>query len=122
MKIAITIWGNRISPVFDAAKTLLITEIENGMVINKEYLSFDPHLLQGMINLFKEKNISALVCGAISTRPAETIVEHDIRLFSFVMGNAQNFLDSFTGNNRIEKSFIMPGCEHDSTTLQQAEG
>ena len=42
MKIAITIWGNRISPVFDAARTLLVARIENRTILKKRYIPFNP--------------------------------------------------------------------------------
>jgi hypothetical protein len=29
LKIAVTIWGNRISPVFDASAKLMVADIEN---------------------------------------------------------------------------------------------
>lgn len=122
MKIAITIWGNRISPVFDAAKTLLVAEIGNGGILKKEYISFDPHTLPVMLEMFTTKNISTLICGAISTHPAEIIVENDIRLVSFVMGNAHEFLESFTKSNNIEESFIMPGCSVENLSEQPASG
>lgn len=122
MKIAITIWGNRISPVFDAAKTLLITEIKNDIIQKKEYQVFKPHALKDMLIDFKEQNISTLICGAISTRPAELIIDSDIKLISFVMGNALEFLENFTNQTPIEKSFIMPGCDRykDLLSLEQS--
>jgi len=118
VKIAITIWGNRISPVFDSAKTLLITEIKNGMIQKKTYQSFDPHAVHDLLKTLKEQNISTLICGAISTHPAELIVENDIKLISFVMGNTLEFLENFTDKNQIKKSFIMPGCRHHKNFIQ----
>ncbi len=41
MKIALTVWGNRISPVFDSAQTLLVAQIKNDKVIKKSYERFD---------------------------------------------------------------------------------
>ena len=35
MKVAITVWGNRISPVFDSAQTILLAEIEQGKIISE---------------------------------------------------------------------------------------
>jgi hypothetical protein len=40
MNIAITIWGNRISPVFDASKTLLIVKIDNGEIVDQVIIDF----------------------------------------------------------------------------------
>ena len=116
MKLAITIWGNRISPVFDAAKTLLVVEIKNGRLWRKEYIPFDPLAIESMLAIFRNKKINTLICGAISTHPAEIIVNSDIRLVSFVMGNAHDFLESFTGKNHIEPVFVMPGCSPEKSS------
>jgi len=110
LKIAITIWGNRISPVFDAAGTLLVAQIENRMIIKKTYKSFNPAIPYDLIKILKKMQISVLICGAISTKPADLIVENDIKLVSFVTGNAIKLLDNFAHKQTIEKTFMMPGC------------
>jgi predicted Fe-Mo cluster-binding NifX family protein len=110
LKIAVTIWGNRVSPVFDAAKTLLIADMENQMILNKNYISFDPGSPEELIKLLKKIRVSILVCGAISTGPADLFVENDIKLISFVTGNALEFIETFARRQIIEKSYMMPGC------------
>ncbi|MBC2705854.1 NifB/NifX family molybdenum-iron cluster-binding protein [Desulfobacula sp.] len=110
MKLAITVWGNRVSPVFDAAGTLLVTQIENQRIIKKEYKSFKPAIPSDLIKILKKMKVSVLVCGAISTKPADLIVESDIKLISFVTGNALKILDNFAHKQTIEKTFMMPGC------------
>ncbi|MCK5695484.1 MAG: dinitrogenase iron-molybdenum cofactor biosynthesis domain-containing protein [Desulfobacula sp.] len=110
MKIAITVWGNRISPVFDAASTLFVAHIENRMIIKKSYISFNPTLPFDLIKLLKKMQVSVLICGAISTKPADLIVENDIKLISFVTGNALRLLNNFARKQTIEKTFMMPGC------------
>ncbi|MBW2654213.1 MAG: dinitrogenase iron-molybdenum cofactor biosynthesis domain-containing protein [Deltaproteobacteria bacterium] len=110
MKIAITVWGNRVSPVFDAAGTLFVAHIKNRMIIKKSYTSFNPEMPSDLIKLLKKMQVSVLICGAISTKPADLIVENDIKLISFVTGNALKLLDNFAQKQTIEKTFMMPGC------------
>ncbi len=110
MKIAITIWGNRVSPVFDAAATLLVVQIENRMVVKKSYESFDPETPFDLIKLLKKMQVPVLICGAISTKPADLIVNNDIKLISFVTGNALKLIENFARKQTIEKSNMMPGC------------
>ncbi len=110
MKLAITIWGNRVSPVFDAAATLLIARIENRMVIEKSYFSFDPDHPMDLVNMLRKKQVSILICGAISTKPADMIVDNNIKLISFVTGNALKLLEDFAHKQTIQKSYMMPGC------------
>jgi predicted Fe-Mo cluster-binding NifX family protein len=114
LKIAITIWGNRISPVFDVASTLLVADIENKIILKKTYISFDPGITIDLIKTLKNANISMIICGAISNKPADLLVKNDIKLISFVTGNALKFLDNFANNNDnnnyyIDKKYIMPG-------------
>ena len=110
MKLAITIWGNRVSPVFDAAATLLVANIENRMIVKKSYESFDPATPSDLIKTLKKMQISVLMCGAISTKPADLIVDNNIKLISFVTGNAVKLLEDFARKQTIEKAYMMPGC------------
>lgn len=110
LKTAVTVWGNRVSPVFDAAGTLLIARIRDRRIVHKQYLAFDPKKTDDLILLLQKMQVDVLVCGAISTKPAARIVENNIKLISFVTGNAQNLLETFARKQNIEKRFMMPGC------------
>ncbi|WP_035237392.1 NifB/NifX family molybdenum-iron cluster-binding protein [Desulfobacter vibrioformis] len=110
MKIAITTWGNRVSPVFDAAKTLLIAEIENHSIHNNKYESFQPDDVIALAALLNREKVTALICGAISESCAARLVENEIRIFAFVTGNAMDILDCLARHNTIKPAFMMPGC------------
>lgn len=113
MKVAMTVWGNRISPVFDSAQTILIADIEDGEIVDQRR-EFLPRLVaSGIARMLVEKNIDTLICGAISERPAEIIQQAEVRLLSFVSGNADKFLAVYAANDPIE-SFVMPGCNADT--------
>ncbi len=110
MKIALTVWGNRISPVFDAARTLLVAEIQDKQIKNKTYIGIDPGNSQTLLETLEKMEVGTLICGAISKAPATLITGHKIQLFSFVTGNALSVLDSFAGRQVLEKKHMMPGC------------
>jgi len=110
MKIALTVWGNRISPVFDSAHTLLVVQIKNSKVIQKSYKSFDPDSSRFPDNL-KKMDISVLICGAISEMPAKLIVSSRIKLIPFVTGNVTQVLDLYLINKPVPPAYLMPGCK-----------
>lgn len=110
MKIAVTIWGNRISPVFDASSNLLIAEIENSIVVSKTFKTINPDTPETLVNLLTHLGVPVLICGAISQKASDTILQSRIELISFVTGNTDRFLESFALKNGIEKGFMMPGC------------
>jgi predicted Fe-Mo cluster-binding NifX family protein len=108
MKIAITTWGNRVSPVFDAAQTLLIADIDNQSIHNKKYESFKPDDITALAALLNREKVTALVCGAISETYAARLVENRIRMHAFVTGNAMDILKSLASDNIIKPAFKMP--------------
>jgi len=109
MKVAITVWGNRISPVFDSAQTILLAEIENGEIISRKR-EFLPRLVASRLaRMVAETQIDTLICGAISERPALIIQQSGIALLSFVGGNAEQFLEDYAAGRPLEL-FRMPGC------------
>jgi len=113
LKIAITAWGNRVSPVFDAARTLLIAKLENQTVTSKTYLAFHPDDIGELAALLNRHRVSTLICGAISTKPADNLGEKHIHLISFVSGNAMDILNNFASRNTIDQTYMMPGCSLD---------
>jgi predicted Fe-Mo cluster-binding NifX family protein len=115
MKIAITTWGNRVSPVFDAAQTLLIADIDNQSIHNKKYESFKPDDITALAALLNREKVTALVCGAISETYAARLVENRIRMHAFVTGNAMDILKSLASDNIIKPAFKMPGCTSPGT-------
>lgn len=113
MKVAITVWGNRISPVFDSAQTILLAEIEHGVIISRKR-DFLPKLVaSSLARMVVEKQIDTLICGAISKRPAQIIQQSNITLLSFFGGNAERILEDYAAGRPLEL-FRMPGCHKHS--------
>ncbi|WP_321493045.1 NifB/NifX family molybdenum-iron cluster-binding protein [uncultured Desulfobacter sp.] len=110
MKVAITTWGNRVSPVFDAAKTLLIADVENQSINSKKYESFHPDDIGALAALLNRERVDALVCGAISETYAARLDENKVRMFAFITGNTMDILDCLARHNTINPNFMMPGC------------
>lgn len=107
--IAITVWGNRISPVFESAQNLLIARIQNGKVIEKKYETIDCQSLQ-VVEQFEKSGVNVLICGAISDTAAGMITGSKITLIPFVTGNAARVLDLYVSDEPVPPSFFMPGC------------
>ncbi|RJP81356.1 MAG: dinitrogenase iron-molybdenum cofactor biosynthesis domain-containing protein [Desulfobacteraceae bacterium] len=111
MKTAITVWGDRISPVFDSARKLLIAEIENQKITSRRYEPFDPDLPYRLAERLNELNIGVFLCGAISTIPANTIELSGIELISFISGNVDEILQEYAEGKPIIPTYLMPGCK-----------
>ena len=110
MKTALTVWGKRISPVFDSAHMLLIAVIENKKVVGGHHEPFDPGLPLRLVDRLLELDVAVMICGAISELPAFVIETMGIELIPFIAGNTDEVLDNFAREARISPAFLMPGC------------
>ena len=110
MKVAITIWKNRISPVFDASHMLLVTEFENEKVINRNHITFNPEMPLRLTETLTAMDVDVLICGAVSEMPANMIEAGGIKLIPFIAGYADKVLEFYVKGNPIIPTFLMPGC------------
>ncbi|WP_457552774.1 NifB/NifX family molybdenum-iron cluster-binding protein [Desulfobacula sp.] len=117
MKIAITVWDKRISPVFDSAHTLLIAEIKNKKIKHISYKSFNPQLEAQLTEELSRLGINVLICGAISEIYSTLIEASAIQLIPFINGNANEVLESYAKGNSLIPTFLMPGCWENSVLV-----
>jgi len=110
MKVAITAWEDKISPVFDSARSLLIANIKNEEIISRCYVLFNPEMTCNLADTLVNLEIDVLICGAISETPARIIEASGIHLIPFIGGKLEEVLVAYEKNNRIRPTFLMPGC------------
>lgn len=121
MKIAITIWEARISPVFDSARTLLIVEIEGTKIVNRKIRSFDAWLFNRFLMLLINLEVRVLICGALCEGQASMLRAHGIEVLSFLTGEADSVLDAYLqGKNMAE--FTLPGCRRNRCRQRIKDG
>jgi predicted Fe-Mo cluster-binding NifX family protein len=110
MKVALTVWEKRISPVFDSAAMLLIAEIENSKVTAKYTEPFNPEMPSQLAMSLNVQDVDTLICGAISEVPADMIEAEGIKLIPFISGDVFEVLNSYAKGIPIVPEFLMPGC------------
>lgn len=111
IKVAVTVWGNRVSPVFDSATTLLIAEISEAGIGHTYNLSFRPDMVPQLVQVFSDQGIRTIICGAISEEPAVTLKKAGIELIAFIAGNIDRVLHNYIQEQPAWSDFIMPGCQ-----------
>ena len=109
MNVAITVWGNRISPVFDSAQTLLVVEIRDDQVVDRKIQLFQATMFNRCLRLLEELNVKVLICGALCEGPARLIESHHIEVIPFITGEAEKVLQCFVQGDDLQ-DFAMPGC------------
>lgn len=109
MKVGVTVWEDRISPVFDAARMLLVAEVEDGSLVSREFIPCRPERIGEFVQLLHNKGVQDVICGAISQEPAGLLEANAIHLIPFIAGRVETVLDCYVEGESIE-SYRMPGC------------
>jgi len=111
MKIGLTVWEDKISPVFDSSSRLMIVDLNEGNTGNIKYEAFDSSQLSLFIGQLNLLDVYSLICGAISEFPWKILTNSDIKVFPFIAGDAMDLVDAIAKGDAIIPKFLMPGCQ-----------
>lgn len=109
MNVAITIWENRISPVFDSAETLLIAETREAEIVGRRIRVFQAGMFDRFVQLLNELDVQVLICGALCAGPAHVLESQGITVISFIAGDVEQVLERYMNGSDLAE-FAMPGC------------
>lgn len=110
MKVLITVWNGRISPVFDVAKEGLLIIVENGEVVSKGAVSIVYGTCMHKVAFVISEKIDVLICGAVSRRVEMELIDKGVFVYSFISGDIDEVIDGFIHNRLTNSGFAMPGC------------
>ncbi|MBL7226117.1 MAG: dinitrogenase iron-molybdenum cofactor biosynthesis domain-containing protein [Desulfobacteraceae bacterium] len=110
MKVALTVWEKRISPLFDCAGMLLVVEIVDCTESDRYFVPFHYESPFSRAANLSDLGIKVLICGAVSNLFANTIESYGIRIIPFVAGPVDEVIDTYLTNGLSDSKFRMPGC------------
>lgn len=122
MKVAVTIWQGRVSPVFDVSRQLVLLTVEKGHLIERS-LENTAHLsaIHKAARLL-ELGVNLLICGAISQPVHSELLESGIEVIGFTAGDLEEVMQAFLGGTLPCSTFCMPGCCNKSRRLRHHRG
>jgi predicted Fe-Mo cluster-binding NifX family protein len=110
VKLAIPHHQGRVSPVFDAAASVLLIDLENGIETRRESRSLSHNDLlaraEELVNLAPD----VLLCGAISAPLEALLISAGVKVIGFVCGPVDDVMAAFLKGNIAKPEFSMPGC------------
>ncbi|MFH1613667.1 MAG: hypothetical protein ABIG61_01090 [Planctomycetota bacterium] len=110
MKLAIPIYNNNISNVFDFAHKLLLVDIENGKEANRSKIALESQSLPKRTGQLKSLGVDVLVCGAVSRLLTNMVTQSGIEILPYVTGPVDNVLGAYMAGQLIRPESSMPGC------------
>ena len=111
MKIAIPVYGDHVSNVFDFAHRLLLVDIGKGKETKRCEIALQNKLLVQRAVQLKSLEVNLLICGAISQELATMVISSGVEILPFVTGNVEDVLAAYTAGQLKKPEFSMPGCQ-----------
>ena len=108
IKIAVPIWNDRVSPVFDVATEVLVAEIDGHRVEKRSTVVLPTPADRG--EQLEGLGVQILLCGGISTAMLRNVSGRGIRVLRHICGPAEAVLQGFADDRLQEEQFNMPGC------------
>jgi len=110
LKVALTVWEERISPVCDVSRRILILDVVRRTVVNRAEEAIESGDLMFSVRQFQELGINTLICGAISSPLAELLDAHGVHVVSFIAGNVEKVIAAYLEGTLQSSKMSMPGC------------
>jgi predicted Fe-Mo cluster-binding NifX family protein len=110
MRLAISIWNDRISPVFDAADHLLLIDIEQGQERGRQEEVLSDAFPSRRMRRLTEMGVNALICGGISRPLVTLLAESGISVCPWTAGPVDEVLRAYLEDRLHDPQWRMPGC------------
>jgi predicted Fe-Mo cluster-binding NifX family protein len=106
MRIAIPVWNDRISPVFDVSRSVRVIDISDGAVSHEA-----THALENESRASKlvKLGVDILICAAISTPLEATLWVSGIEVIPDTCGTVREIVDAFASGDEELTRFRSPG-------------
>lgn len=110
MRIAISTWQGRISPVFDVAGTVLLVDIDSDREVGRESRGLPEGGSFERARQVAALGAEVLICGAISCGLERSLRSAGVRVIGQVCGPVEEVLDAFVSGRLTKGAYRMPGC------------
>ena len=110
MRVGIAVWGERVSPVLDAAGRLAVVRVDGSETGEDGEVSLPAGGLGGRAGAIADLEIDVLICGAVSSRLADMLTARGVTIIPWISGTVEEVLDAFIEGTLADRRFAMPGC------------
>lgn len=95
MQVAVTVWKDRISPLFDATRKLLIADIQGRRIMARHFEPFECDSALSQAARLDDLGIQVLICGGISNFMENLLNARGIRVLAFASGAVDDVLATY---------------------------
>ena len=104
MKIAVPLFGDRISPHFGASSEILMVETRNGRICRKTKIDLGPSDPEGIARRLAACGVNRIVCGGIQRIHKQWLTDSGIRVVDNQKGPAEEVLTGMISAEKTQDS------------------
>lgn len=108
-RIAVTVWGERISPLLDVAQRALLLTIREGRTIERIEFTLPGGGGETKLAAIRDLRVDTLLCGAVSRGLAQHAAALGLRLVPFLAGEVAEVVAAYLGGQLPREELTMPG-------------
>jgi hypothetical protein len=110
MKMALTVWEDRISPVADSSLQLLVVHLANQTITDRWLENFEDDNPFYRARKLSELKVDTFICGAVSSFFANLVAGYGIRVIPFICGEIDAVLNAYLTRTLSGSAYTMRGC------------
>ncbi len=110
MIVAISVWNQRIAPVFDVSRTALVCLTRQGRLVREYTENLPAEDPVGKIHTLQGHETDVLICGAISRNILDLAEMYGIATFPFTSGGVEAVKTAYLQGRLADSGFARPGC------------
>jgi len=108
-KVAIPVWKDAVSTVFDFSARLLVVELEGNREVSRTEIALPAAPPISRARRLSQLGASVLICGAISQPLAAVVASMGIQIIPFVSAPIDTVLSAYLSGQLINGRFLLPG-------------
>lgn len=108
-RVAIPVFGSRVSPVLDSCQRIVVVDFENGREIRRQELSLEKMSVHERIEVMVRWGIRKIICAGVSDVMCRFLAGKNIALVSGIAGEIEKIINAYICNRLDDACFIMPG-------------
>jgi len=110
MRIAVTLWKQRVAPVFDTAREILLVDLAAGQWVRKQREALTGEIPAQKALCLVELGVDTLICGAVSRPILAMLTGYGIGVIPYVAGPPEDVIQAWCLGTLEKETFSMPGC------------
>ncbi len=109
LKLAVALFGSRISPRFDCAPLMLLVEKDEAGFGPRLEMDTEGWTATQRIKRLSQWQINVLICGGIDEYSFQIITANKIRIYSWITGEYEDALSCFLAGKLASGHIMGPG-------------